>query len=135
MDKISWKDEYSVGIKEIDAQHKKLINIMNRLIEMRNARVDSELISETLTEMTEYASKHFETEEKYMVEYDYPDYDAHKKVHKEFKKKTAFFCVDTMSHKETIPIEILTFLKDWWINHILKSDMKYKEFFREKGVV
>jgi hemerythrin len=42
--------------------------------------------------------------------------------------------MDAMAYKTNVPIEILTYLKDWWINHILKIDMKYKSFFNEKGL-
>jgi len=54
--------------------------------------------------------------------------------HKEFRKKTVAFAVDTMKYKETLPIELLTYLQNWLINHILESDMKYKSFFNKKGL-
>lgn len=57
-----------------------------------------------------------------------------KKQHQEFKKKTVDFCVETMVHKVTVPAEIFTYLKSWWTNHILKEDMKYKEFFNARGL-
>ncbi len=134
MEKIIWNESFSVGIREIDAQHKELIRMINELIEMKDAKVDSETISDILTKMTQYAVYHFKTEEQYMRDYDYPEYSLHKEKHTEFKKRTVAFCMDTMAYKETIPTEILSYLKNWLINHILKSDMKYKSFFNEKGL-
>lgn len=132
MEKIIWNDNFSVGVEDLDEQHKKIIKIVNKLIEMEDAKVDSEVISDTLTEMTKYAAEHFTYEENLMDEYHYPDYSLHKDQHKQFRKQTAKFCMDTMNYKSTIPIEILTFLKDWWIDHILNSDMKYKSFLSQR---
>lgn len=134
MEKIIWNNSFSVGVRKLDEQHKKIIKILNKLIETKDSTVDSEIISDTLTEMTKYASEHFESEEKLMSEYNYPDYSLHKEQHKQFKEKTVKFCMDAMSYKATIPIEILTFLKEWWINHILESDMKYRTFFSQLGL-
>ncbi|GBD88232.1 bacteriohemerythrin [bacterium BMS3Abin03] len=134
MEKIIWDESFSVGIQEIDEQHKELVRMINKLIGREDISVDSETISDILNEMTQYAGYHFQTEEQYMIEYDYPDYLSHKKQHTEFKKKTVAFCLDTMSYKETIPKEILTYLKTWLVHHILKVDMKYKSFFKEKGL-
>jgi hemerythrin len=60
--------------------------------------------------------------------------EQHKEQHKEFRKKTVAFCMGTMAYKEAIATEILSYLKNWLVNHILKSDMKYKSFFNDKGL-
>ncbi len=134
MEKIIWNEIFSVGVRKIDEQHKELIKMINKLIETKDTNVDSEMISDILTKMTKYADYHFQAEEQYMIEYDYPDYSTHKEQHIEFKKKTVAFCMDVMAYKETIPTEILSYLKSWLTNHILNSDMKYKSFFNEKGL-
>lgn len=134
MEKIIWDESFSVGIQEIDEQHKELIRMINKLIGREDISVGSETISDILNEMTQYAGYHFQTEEQYMLEYDYPDYSSHKNQHTVFKKKAVAFCMDTVAYKETIPKEILTYLKNWLIHHILKIDMMYKSFFREKGL-
>ena len=134
MEKIIWNENFSVGIRKIDEQHKEIIRIINKLIESNEKRVDSELISETLMKMTQYALKHFKTEENLMSEYNYPEYEKHKEEHILFRKKTVSFSLDTMSHKKEIPDEVLSYLREWWINHILVTDAKYKSFFNEKGI-
>lgn len=134
MEKVEWDDGFSVGVKKLDEQHRKIIGIINKLIDASNLSVDSELISDALMEMTQYASDHFETEEHLMMEYKYPDYKSNKDHHIEFRKRTAGFSMDTLQYKRTVPTEILTYLKEWWVDHILKVDMKYKAFFVERGV-
>lgn len=134
MEKIKWDDSFSVGVKRLDEQHRQIIGIINKLIDANDASVDSELISDTLTEMRQYASDHFETEEHLMTEYKYPDYKSNKDHHIEFRKNTAGFSMDTLQYKRTVPAEILTYLKEWWVDHILKVDMRYKAFFVERDV-
>ena len=69
MEKIMWDETFSVGVRDLDAQHKQIIILVNTLIEMSDAKVDSEIISDTLTKMTQYAIDHFKKEEQYMLEY------------------------------------------------------------------
>ncbi|MDN3513210.1 MAG: bacteriohemerythrin [Candidatus Brocadia sp.] len=134
MEKILWGENFSVGVRVLDEQHKQIVTIVNTLIEMSDAKIGSEIISDTLTKMTQYAINHFSKEEEYMLKYEYPEYLMQKKRHSEFKKKTVDFCMETMAHKETAPTEIFAYLKSWWTNHILQEDMKYKTFFNERGL-
>jgi hemerythrin len=134
MEKITWGENFSVGVRDLDAQHKQIVIMVNTLIEMNETKVDSEIISDTLTKMTQYAIEHFQKEEQYMLDYGYPEYSSQRKQHQEFKKKTVDFCMETMLHKTTVPTEIFTYLKLWWTNHILQEDMKYKKFFNDRGL-
>lgn len=134
MEKIIWGENFSVGVRDLDGQHKQIVMLVNTLIEMSDTKVDSEIISDTLTKMTQYAIDHFQKEEQYMLDYGYPEYSSQRKQHQEFKKKTVDFCMETMAHKVTVPTEIFSYLKLWWTNHILQEDMKYKKFFNDRGL-
>ncbi|MGA2071741.1 MAG: hemerythrin domain-containing protein, partial [Sedimentisphaerales bacterium] len=72
MEKICWKDEYSVGVEKIDHQHQHLFEIINKLIERPVSSDDSGLVSDILSEMVNYAREHFSTEEMLMRQYGYP---------------------------------------------------------------
>jgi len=134
MDEIIWEESFSVGIKDLDEQHKQIIKMINTLINNKDAKVDSETISDVLTDLTKYAEHHFEKEEQYMKNYNYPEYSIHREQHKTFKLQVVTFCIETMAEKETIPDEVLSYLKSWLINHILETDMKYKTFFQNHGL-
>lgn len=134
MEKILWDESFSVGVQVLDAQHKQIITIINSLLEMNEAQSGSEIISETLTKLNQYASEHFNKEEQDMLEYGYPEYSVQKKQHQEFKRKIVDFCMGAMVHKANVPMEMFTYLKSWWTNHILQEDMRYKKYFNEKGL-
>ncbi|MGA2324255.1 MAG: bacteriohemerythrin [Sedimentisphaerales bacterium] len=130
MEKIRWKEEYSVGVEKIDRQHRHLFEIINKLIDRSAASSDSKLVSETLTEMLNYAKEHFTTEEELMQEYGYPEIEPHKEQHIYFFKTTAELSINALNNQSMVLREIVEFLKIWLTFHILKVDMKYKEFFK-----
>jgi hemerythrin len=132
---IVWDERLSVGIQKIDAQHQELVKIINCLVENEDATGHSEPIAQVLDRMTQYAFYHFDTEETLMLQYGYPDYESHREEHTQFKMKTAKFCLDALQGKETLPDELLSYLRDWLTNHILKEDMKYKPYFLDRGLV
>ena len=85
---LKWDEKYSVGISMIDEEHKKLIGILNKAIFAKghndNPEELREELKEVLREMTNYALTHFETEETYMKEFNYPECQDHKEEHKDF---------------------------------------------------
>jgi hemerythrin len=134
MDIINWKNAFSVGVDSLDAQHKKLLGMINRLIEDQKSLTDPKMIAELLTEMTDYAEEHFHAEEYLMSEYGYEEKDQQVIDHKEFIKKTRAFYSKTEIGPNILSTALLDYLSKWLINHILHEDMKYKMFFQSKGV-
>jgi hemerythrin-like metal-binding protein len=132
MEKLYWKDEYSVGVEKLDRQHRRLFKIVNKLIERSAAFSDLKLVPQTLTEMLNYAKEHFTDEEELMQEYGYPEIEPHKEQHAYFIKTTAELSINALNNQSMVSREIAEFLKLWWSLHILKTDMKYKEFFKAK---
>jgi len=132
MEKLYWKDEYSVGVEKFDRQHRHLFEILNKLIVRSAESLDLKLASETLTEMLNYAKEHFRDEEELMREYGYPEIELHKEQHAYFIETTAELSVNALNKQSMVSHEIAEFLKLWWTTHILKVDMKYKDFFKAK---
>jgi hemerythrin len=135
MESIQWSDLFSVGIEELDFQHLKLINLINRLILVSKTNsIHSEIIKSILEEMTTYAQVHFKTEERLMEAYEFPDIKEHKKRHLDFQVKTMDLYEDTERTAEQSADVLLDFLSHWLTHHILQEDMAYKDFFIGKGL-
>ncbi len=134
MEKLKWDQSLSVGVAEIDREHRQIIGVFNLLISDSEVNVQSETISEILHKLTQYSQSHFKTEEDLMTKHGYPDLAGHKKSHIEFKEKMLEFCQGAMKYKETLPTELFHFIKDWLYKHIREEDMKYVSFFKEQGV-
>jgi hemerythrin-like metal-binding protein len=134
MERIDWNPSFSVGVKALDEEHERIVRMINLLISDPGATVRSETISELLDRLTKYASDHFRTEEQFLEEYGYPDLAGHKEEHKAYRIKMVALCQATTRHEESVPAELLKFIGDWWKNHILEADMKYRPFLTERGV-
>jgi hemerythrin len=131
---IEWKDSLSVGIKEIDLQHQKLIEMINNLHDAMHQGKGKDVLGEIIKGLVGYADTHFLTEEKYFDQFGYPDTGSHKKEHSAFTQKIAEFKVGFDAGKLALSITVMDFLSSWLRNHIKVVDKKYGPFFNEKGL-
>lgn len=131
---IVWDKLFETGISEIDIQHKKLVNIINKVHDSFSNKGSVDNLSQVLDELVDYTKYHFTTEEDYFEEFDYPDKIAHLREHRDFTEKVETFIADYKNGKATVSYELINFLKEWLINHILDSDKKYVPLFRQNGL-
>lgn len=132
--RIEWDASFSVGVELLDAQHRRIIGMINVLISNPGATVGSQTIAAVLERLIKYASDHFDAEERILKAYRYPDLARQQADHESYRLKIAAFCGDAMIHRDGVPLELLEFLSDWWLHHVLHEDMKYHRFLNERGV-
>lgn len=135
MSTLSWKDEYSVGVQEIDDEHKDLISLINKAEEARKESSDFNAVAKVASEMSFYALTHFSNEEVLMLSVDYPDFEEHREQHREFAK-TAKLIEDSLTEGEEPPNsqDVFQYLFLWLIDHILISDKKLGVFLNDQGI-
>jgi hemerythrin len=131
---IEWKDSFSVGIKEIDLQHQKLIGMINNLHDAMRQGKGKDVLGEIIKGLVDYAGTHFLTEEKYFDKFGYPEADSHIGEHTAFTQKVAEFKDGFNAGKVSLSITVMDFLSSWLRNHIKVVDKKYGPFFNEKGL-
>ncbi len=132
---IKWEDRFSVNVSKIDEEHKFFILIINKVIVAKQGNNKHEKISDALNEMTAYALSHFKSEEAYMLDLDYPEYQQHKEEHKEFIKTTVSFCKRVMNRDNNIIDDLFEYLGQWLVEHIQGTDKKFTECFNKHGLV
>ena len=128
---IEWEEKYSVGIISIDEQHKKIIDIINRIIAAKELDDNTKEITEILNEMAAYSHEHFKTEETHMIEFKYPEYQYHKEEHIDFSLRTLAYQSRVITGDNRVANAILEYLKSWLVNHIQKTDKKYSDCFKK----
>lgn len=131
---VEWTEELSVGIQEIDEQHKVLVDLLNRLYEAIIRQNDNVVIGEILLELYQYTVVHFSVEESLMRIFDYDSYDEHKKHHADLTRQVVELESKFKSGEITISMEVLSFLRSWLTNHILTEDKKYAPILLQKGL-
>lgn len=131
---IEWSDDFSVGVAQLDEQHKKLVEIINKLHSAMIDGTSKEKLKEIINKLIEYTSYHFKSEETLFEQFDYEDTDSHIEEHKKFVEKVMSFKKEFDEGITGITLEIITFLKDWLLNHIKGTDKKYTKCFNENGL-
>lgn len=123
---MEWKDQYNLNLEHIDQQHQKLVAQINLLDENILKGSEQDKIGEILNALVSYTQQHFRDEETYMAEINYPELEEHKIEHKALIKEVADFLVKRAEDNNFDSFELLLFLKEWLIDHILQSDKKIK---------
>lgn len=131
---LVWNEKYSVNIKEIDHQHKKLIGLVGELEAAMRQGKGREVLDKVLKELIRYTQTHFAAEERLMKNHGYPDYEEHKAKHEKMTRKVLEVQQEYQEGKITITLEVMKFLQDWLNKHILGTDKKYGPFLNSKGV-
>ena len=134
MSKITWNESFSVGVNILDEQHHKIIDLINRFIEQETQAFDREILESILSELIEYGFEHLKLEEAMLEEHDYPDFQKHKHEHLLYVQKVTNSAKRKKSLNEDEFIELGEFLNQWWSDHILEEDMKYRPFFESKNI-
>jgi hemerythrin len=122
-----WRDSLSLDVPAIDADHKHLIELLNRLHYMALAGDDREAVGAVLSELVDYTLAHFEREEALMKASDYPGLAAHVRLHEVLRAQAAHFRDRFRADPRAFDVErFYVFLSDWLTMHILGEDMKLK---------
>lgn len=137
-DPILWSDSYLTGIKRIDEQHKVLVNTLNEANARLAVNVTRELLEQITRDLLSYALYHFDTEESLMREYDYIglsaiDAEKHRQEHRGFSQRVVTLRDGLRDGRLVSREELLTFLNNWLVNHILHTDKRFAEFLNSHG--
>jgi hemerythrin-like metal-binding protein len=128
---VEWNDRYSVELPEIDDQHKALFGMINDLWRAIIDRKSDEAVGAILTRLEDYTIMHFSAEEALMRMLSYPNLDSHRKTHEKFIQQIA---IAKHRHLEgrVIGLEVLHFLNNWLIDHIMTLDKGYAAYIERK---
>jgi hemerythrin len=129
---FQWTSEYSVGVVEIDDQHKVLIDLINRLFLSALNRDHKSAVSEILDLLIDYTRTHFSREEELLGESSYPVLSDHQLQHRLFAEKIEVVAVRYRDGK-IVTFELINFLKHWLKEHILGADMGYSAYLEKSS--
>jgi len=125
---LAWSEKYSVNVKGIDDQHKKLIGLLNQLDEAMRQGKGRQALDKILKELIQYTRTHFADEERLMKTHGYPEYEWHKAKHDRMTQKVLDIQREYQEGKITITLDVMKFLENWIDKHILGTDKQYSPF-------
>lgn len=122
---LKWEEKFSVGVDEIDEQHKQLFNLINEVRDSIKKGQTKDFVIDCIQKLDKYASFHFDLEEKYMIENRYPNIEEHRLEHKNFITGIKNIKENLDPGKLITTYNLLDFLINWITFHILESDKEY----------
>ncbi|MDR1597212.1 MAG: bacteriohemerythrin, partial [Treponema sp.] len=131
-----WDDSFVTGIKLIDARHMRLFETVNRLLDACEQGKGQEELTKSLAFLTEYTIKHFSEEEALQQKYGYPEYQAHRQIHENFKKTVGEFAreLEAKGPSQAMLEQIKTQVGGWLVTHVKVVDTKLGTFLKSAGV-
>ena len=124
---LAWNASYSVGVPELDDQHRRLIELINQVGDdygPRNSFTDG-LFHEVLRDMFDYTQVHFQAEDDHLHRIAYPELSAHQREHAAFTARVMEY-IEAAGRGTQDRQGIHGFLLNWLVSHILESDMRYR---------
>jgi hemerythrin len=125
---FQWDPSYSVGIAQFDAHHKELMRLLSEAHENFMVKAGREPARIVLDRLVDYAQYHFTAEEKWMQVQKYSGLEPHTAEHDEFWRKIFDLQKKLNDGSQQLSFEILIFLREWLVGHILGSDAEYCRF-------
>jgi hemerythrin len=122
---MAWRPEFSVGVASLDAQHKRLIEIINELHDAMMQGAAPATLKQVLGHLADYTRTHFSSEENWMMQHGYGGLAAHRREHEELLRQVSGYQQAVAAGKLTVSLQLMNFLKGWLKGHILESDMQY----------
>ena len=131
---VTWTKDLSVGISEIDNQHKELFVRLNSLYDAMKQRKGKAETAKVIKFLEDYVVSHFGAEEKYMDLYSYKSMGLHKAQHTGFIREFANIKKSLSSGEisTTTVIQTQKQITEWLTNHIGKTDKAFGEFLSTK---
>jgi hemerythrin-like metal-binding protein len=122
-----------VHIAEIDADHRNLFALADRIHEHVVSGAGHGAILLALGHLVSYVQEHFDREERLMERVAYPDIAEHKKIHQMLQQIVhSMHRIYTTDPNAVDPQKLLEFLRDWLQNHIVKSDLLYEPWVNNR---
>lgn len=131
---IAWTKDLETGVENIDNQHKELFVRIDNLLEACRNGVGMTEVNRTLDFLMRYVVQHFEAEEAVMRSTLYPGYDAHRRMHADFRAQ-----VEKMAHEiraegfgPSAVVKVNLTIVGWLNDHIRRFDLAMAKALREQ---
>jgi hemerythrin len=133
MNLIKWDESFSVGDQIMDTHHLVFFDIVKQFSALPGN--DYAAVGQRINFLVEYTMMHLTAEERLMTQAGYPETEAHKAIHCAFSQKVLAIRDSYAVHPGCIPAhDILELMQDWFMNHILQEDMRYKPYIQNLQV-
>ncbi|WP_340642753.1 bacteriohemerythrin [Rhodocyclus gracilis] len=129
-DVVTWDERYALGFDEIDAQHQALFTLINDIWHAQVRGADRATVDAQIGRLERYTREHFAAEEALMRSEGCPEIAAHLAEHQQFVHRVALER-EHLGERGGVSLDMLHFLRDWLVSHILHADAAYARFLEQ----
>lgn len=132
---IEWTLDLAVGVEQIDEQHQELFRRAERLIHALKAGDRGE-VEPLVHYLSDYVVSHFDCEERWMIQAEYPGLEAHRDAHRRFKDDLREMARE-YQRKGPTPLVALTvhnWLNEWLVHHIGGADVALGRWLQARHI-
>jgi len=122
---LKWDQKYSVNIDKFDRAHEELFALINDMSDTMTSDSDRDKMVADAKNLRRFLQIHFVREERLMADFEVINRDEHKNVHDGVYKRIEEALSRLRENKTGAMTEMVSFLKDWLPDHIVKMDMQY----------
>lgn len=124
MAKVEWQASYSVGVEDLDQQHRALFEVINKLDDAIAGARRHEIMG-AFSHLLDYARGHFAFEEAFMARTKHADLDAHQLEHAAFVDRVMRLWEEFLADRGDVAPRLLEFMQDWLVHHVRHTDQGY----------
>ncbi len=132
---VTWTEKMSVGVEALDADHKRLLDLLNDLHDGIAAGRGTERLGRVLDGLMDYTATHFAREEEFFARTGYPAAPEH--IHEHETLTGIVHDIQVLYNHgkfEALSLNTLDLLKSWLADHIQGSDKKYGPHLNACGI-
>ena len=118
---FEWNNDYSIGIDEIDSQHKRFLSLLQETYSFKQRGTDNSRLKTLVQELEKYLVFHTKSEEMLMILYDYPKQELQKEEHIKVITKVREKIKNLPENPEDLT-DLLIYLMKWFVNHTTYLD-------------
>lgn len=123
-----------VGVKQFDDEHDHLVQITNQLHDSIKSGHGRHAVQAALQQLTEFAARHFQSEEQLLRQFNYPELDEHQQAHQKILDQLAEIQTGLQDNIVAVQHMIMQFLLDWLTSHTKTVDKQYGQFLNSRGI-
>lgn len=129
MELVQWSDRYLIGVKEIDAQHKYFVTLVNELHYKMQQHQIEEIRTTVIPKLTDYVRKHFKDEERIMRRHNYPGLEEQIHAHQEILANMNEI-IDSNAATFPMTMKLMRLTIKWFLDHVLEYDLRLGKFLK-----
>lgn len=131
MQLFPWKPGYELNIPALDAQHRRLVDMINQLYEAMKDGREQAVLDDMLEDFQSCMHEHFETEERFMQKHKYPELESHRQQHHKLGGKMTELTYRRQLDNKIPTIELMSFLCNWLRDHLAGTDIEFGQYLEK----